>query len=55
MKKITAPAIIETCPDDYRKMFKSNMKKNGIKGSSFLSNKTEEKIKPSNSDIFSKI
>ena len=35
-------------------MFRNNIKKNGTKGSSFLSNKADDRIKGSNSDIFSK-
>ena len=52
--KISIPTIIETPPNDYRKMFRNNIKKKAAKGSSFLSNKTDDRIKASNSDIFSK-
>ena len=46
--------MIETPPNDYRKMFRNNIKKKGTKATSFLSNKTDDRIKGSNSDIFSK-
>ncbi len=54
IEKISIPTIADTPSDHYRKMFRKNIKKTGAKGSSFLSNKVDDRVRGSNSDIFSK-
>ncbi len=39
VNKISAPNIIESMPSDYKKLYRSNIKRNAIKGLNFMTNR----------------